>query len=241
MKKRVLIIHGWESNSREHWFLEEKARLEKLGFQVIVPDMPNTFHPKKEEWIKVIENFAPDKNSILIGHSLGGLITLDFALKYPEMLSAVVVSSPLLAQKIPVAGLELWLDRKLSRILPILPILNKTSGDSLSHEPGVDSGFDQDPLCTHRVTPRFFTEVTAAMAHTMNSATNFKLPLLVMQAGADKLVDPAASRRFFDKVTFLDKKFIRYDGFYHELFNEIDRQRVFDDLNHWLKQHQPGK
>ncbi|MDD5145114.1 MAG: hypothetical protein PHW72_03250 [Candidatus Pacebacteria bacterium] len=45
--KRVLIIHGWESNSKEHWFLEEKNRLEDRGFEVTVPDMPNTFHPKK--------------------------------------------------------------------------------------------------------------------------------------------------------------------------------------------------
>lgn len=76
--KRVLIIHGWESNSREHWFLEEKSRLEKMGYQVTVPDMPNTFHPKQEEWVKVIEDFNPDKDSILIGHSLGGTTILRY-------------------------------------------------------------------------------------------------------------------------------------------------------------------
>jgi len=70
--KRVLIIHGWESNSREHWFQEAKIRLEKMGYQVTVPDMPNTFFPQQEEWVKIIEDFQPDQNSILIGHSLGG-------------------------------------------------------------------------------------------------------------------------------------------------------------------------
>ena len=78
MKKRVLIIHGWESNSREHWFLEEKEKLEKLGYEVVVPNMPNTFHPQKEEWVKVIEDFNPDENSILIGHSLGGVAILRY-------------------------------------------------------------------------------------------------------------------------------------------------------------------
>jgi len=78
MEKRVLIIHGWESNSKEHWFLEEKERLEKLGHEVLVPDMPNTFHPKKEEWVKVIEDFAPDDDSILVGHSLGGVSVLRY-------------------------------------------------------------------------------------------------------------------------------------------------------------------
>ena len=79
--KRVLIIHGWESNSREHWFWAEKERLEKLGYEVIVPDMPDTLHPKKEDWVKTIEDFNPDKDSILIGHSLGGVAIL----RYLEM------------------------------------------------------------------------------------------------------------------------------------------------------------
>ena len=78
MKKRVLIIHGWESNSSEHWFLEEKERLEKLDYEVVVPDMPNTLHPKKEEWVQVIKDFNPNDNSILIGHSLGGVAILRY-------------------------------------------------------------------------------------------------------------------------------------------------------------------
>ncbi|HUW71814.1 MAG TPA: alpha/beta fold hydrolase [Candidatus Humimicrobiaceae bacterium] len=78
MVKRVLIIHGVESNSKEHWFLEEKERLEKMGYEVTVPDMPNSLHPQKEEWVRVIEDFNPDANSILIGHSLGGTTVLGY-------------------------------------------------------------------------------------------------------------------------------------------------------------------
>lgn len=78
MENRVLIIHGWESNSKEHWFLEEKERLEKSGYEVMVPDMPNTLHLRKEEWVKVIHDFNPDDKSILIGHSLGGVAILRY-------------------------------------------------------------------------------------------------------------------------------------------------------------------
>jgi hypothetical protein len=78
MARRVLIIHGWEATSKDNWFLEEKARLEKLGYEVVVPDMPNTLEPKKEEWVKVIRDFNPDDNSILIGHSLGGTAILRY-------------------------------------------------------------------------------------------------------------------------------------------------------------------
>ena len=69
--KRALIVHGWESASNEHWYQEEKKALEKLGYVVTAPNMPNSFHPDKEEWVNVITHFAPDEDSVLIGHSLG--------------------------------------------------------------------------------------------------------------------------------------------------------------------------
>lgn len=78
MPKRVLIIHGLESNSKEHWFLEEKERLEKLGYEVTVPDMPNPFYPQKDEWVQVVKDFNPDENSIIVGHSLGGTTILRY-------------------------------------------------------------------------------------------------------------------------------------------------------------------
>jgi hypothetical protein len=69
--KKVLIIHGWESGSKEHWYQEEKSILEKRGYEVFVPDMPNTNFPVEKEWVKIVEDFSPNENDILIGHSLG--------------------------------------------------------------------------------------------------------------------------------------------------------------------------
>jgi len=96
MPKKVLIIHGLESNSREHWFLEEKERLERLGYEVTVPDMPNSASPRKEEWVQVIKDFEPDKESILIGHSLGGPTIL----RYLELATSKVGKCILIATPI---------------------------------------------------------------------------------------------------------------------------------------------
>ncbi len=111
MAKRVLIIHGWESNSKEHWFLEEKERLEKLGHEVDVPDMPNTLQPKKEEWVKVIEDFNPDENSILIGHSLGGVAIL----RYLEVADGkagkcILIATPIKKLGLGYEGIENFLE-----------------------------------------------------------------------------------------------------------------------------------
>jgi len=93
--KRILIIHGWESNSKEHWFLEEKERLEKLGHVVIVPDMPNSFHPQQDAWVDVITNFAPDDNSILIGHSLGGVAVLRYLEGSTKISKCILIATPI--------------------------------------------------------------------------------------------------------------------------------------------------
>lgn len=69
--KRAIIIHGWESNPNEHWYQEEKNILVAMGYEVSVPEMPNTVHPKKDEWVKLIADLAPDEDTVLVGHSLG--------------------------------------------------------------------------------------------------------------------------------------------------------------------------
>jgi len=69
--KRVIIIHAWDSSPEQHWYREEEAILQKLGFEVSVPVLPGGNWPKLDEWLSVIESLKPDKNTILIGHSLG--------------------------------------------------------------------------------------------------------------------------------------------------------------------------
>jgi len=92
---RILIIHGWESNSKEHWFLEEKERLEKLGHMVTVPDMPDSLYPKKDAWVDVIANFAPKDDSILIGHSLGGIAVLRYLEGDVKIPKCILIATPI--------------------------------------------------------------------------------------------------------------------------------------------------
>ncbi|NTV40692.1 MAG: serine hydrolase family protein [Candidatus Moranbacteria bacterium] len=80
MKKRVFIIHGWESNPTEHWFPWLKLELEENGFEVSVPEMPNAFFPKQEEWVSYLAEIIGEvnENTFLIGHSLGVITILRF-------------------------------------------------------------------------------------------------------------------------------------------------------------------
>ena len=80
MKKKVLLIHGWEGYPEEGWRPWLKKELEKKGFQVSLLAMPNTQKPKMNSWLKHLTKVigSPNKNCYLIGHSLGCITILRY-------------------------------------------------------------------------------------------------------------------------------------------------------------------
>lgn len=89
--KKVLILHGWNASPRDHWFWQAKVEWEKLGWKVVVPDLPGNYYPKKETWVRAIEVVQPDENWTLIGHSLGGVAILRYLEKAPKTVKQVIL------------------------------------------------------------------------------------------------------------------------------------------------------
>lgn len=79
-KKRLIIVHGWEGYPEEGWFPWLKTEMEKRGWSVQVPAMPNTNQPEQTSWIPYLVTIAGevDKNTFLVGHSLGCITILRF-------------------------------------------------------------------------------------------------------------------------------------------------------------------
>jgi len=76
-----------------------------------------------------------------------------------------------------------------------------------------------------------------AMERLRRDAGQIRLPLLILQGGADRLVDPAGAQMLYDGAASPDKRLIVYEGFYHEVFNEPEHDRVLDDVEQWLEAH----
>ena len=96
MEKRAFLIHGWEGYPEEGWRPWLKGELEKKGFKVIVPAMPDTNHPKMDAWLNhLIEAVGkPDENCYFVGHSLGCITILRYieTLKNQKIGGAVLVA-----------------------------------------------------------------------------------------------------------------------------------------------------
>jgi len=76
--KNAIIIHGTEGFPGENWFPWLKTELEKNGYKVSVPQFPSPpiVPAKISEWWEVLKNYTIDENTLIIGHSLGGVFTL---------------------------------------------------------------------------------------------------------------------------------------------------------------------
>jgi len=172
----------------------------------------------------------------LLGHSLGGLIALNFAQRHPDLVDGLVVSSPCLGMVIEVPPVKKALGSLMSRIWPGLTMGNELDATRISRDPAVVSAYESDPLVHDRVSARFFTELIKAIESVNQQAVALKVSVLMQVAGEDYLVNAEASKHFFDKLTLEDKTLHVYEGMYHEIYNAppAEKERVLDDLEAWL-------
>lgn len=172
----------------------------------------------------------------LFGHSMGGLIALNYALHDPTGLRGLILSAPGLDSS-GLSPVTLALAKVLSRIAPALQLPTGLEAAGISRDPAAVAAYEADPLVHDRGTPRAATEGLAAIRWTLAHAADLRLPLLLYYGTADRLVPPAAARQFFEQVTFPDKTLHEYEGSYHETHNDLDRARLLADLDAWLDAH----
>jgi len=186
-------------------------------------------------FLKLVRELNPGRRLFLLGHSLGGLIVSAYVENYPtDDLSGLIMSSAFLGFRMQVPAVKAAMGRVMSSLMPALTMKNDLSAALLSHDPAVAAAYDADPLNHHVGTARFLTEVTTAQARTLERAGEVRLPLLVMYAGDDQIADPECSRFFFERAASADKTLHGYDGYYHEIFNETNKEVVFKDWERWL-------
>lgn len=176
---------------------------------------------------------------ILLGHSMGGLVTGCFVARGMRPVDALVMSSPALDPGLN--AVQKLLLAVLPKVAPDFTVGNGLNPKFLSHDPEVVQRYRADPLCHDRVSGRLARFIAdngpAVVAH----AARWRVPTLLVYAGADKLVNPAGSKAFAAAAPRNVVTSQRFDGLYHELFNEVDQDLVFTTLQRWLDQRFPFK
>jgi alpha-beta hydrolase superfamily lysophospholipase len=123
------------------------------------------------------------------------------------------------------------------RIVPWLPVSADIKVAKLTSDPELQRWTERDPLYGRATTPRWFEESTRAQVQALRRARELTIPLLVLAAGADEIADVSAARAFVEAAASSDKRLVVYDGFRHEIFNEVRREEPIGEAVAWLDAH----
>jgi len=243
----VIVVHGYAEHGGRYGNLID--RLVPHGFAVYALDQrghgrsegPRGHVGRFAEFVADlhalrvrVEDEQRGKPLFLLGHSMGGLIVVRYLLSHASGISGVILSSPAFGiHNEPPRWLE-WLGRLLSRIAPRTSFQGNVDPQFLSRDQTVGRAYAADPLVHRRATARFFTEFRRAMRETQERAGEIRVPILILQAGDDRLVQAQETELFATNVGAESKEFHLYPELFHELFNETEKERVFADLERWL-------
>ncbi|MBI3229740.1 MAG: lysophospholipase [Burkholderiales bacterium] len=182
----------------------------------------------------VVDDFIEEMNvsPILFGHSMGGLFAARFALEQRSRLHAVILSSPALA--VFMAGWQRKLFAVMQRLAPSLGLPTSLPVKYLSHDAKVVRDYQQDPLIHGRISANTMRRILAAIEYCHHHACELNIPCCLMVAGADRLVNPEGSFRFHPALPKQLATLFVYPTMYHEIFNEVESDKVFADLRAWL-------
>jgi alpha-beta hydrolase superfamily lysophospholipase len=170
----------------------------------------------------------------LIGHSMGGLITLRYLAGNPSGIAGAVVSAPLLGFAVRIPRLKLAIGRASALIAPKMRMANEINPANLSRDPEVGRAYAEDPLVRRVVSARWFSEATRAMESIRAAVPSITAPVLILHGTQDRLAAVDATRAVFGLIGSRDKQLKIYPGFYHELFNEPEKQDIFQTVGDWL-------
>lgn len=174
----------------------------------------------------------PETPLILLGHSLGGLVAARFVALALRPVDGLVLSSP--ALDLGLGLVQKLLLAVLPKIAPNLRLGNGLDPALISHDPAVVAAYRADQQVHDRISARLARFMADAGPATLALAPTWKVPTLLLYAGADKLVNPAGSRAFAAAAPKPMVSSRCFEGLYHEIFNEIEAEPVFAELEQWL-------
>ena len=248
----LLLLHGLGSHAGD--FRDVGKYFAEKGFAVFIPDQRGFGHYSGlkghvmsfDEYVEDVQNLvmqARDRylNNVLFlfGSSMGGVNAVRYVVKYPKEIDGLILHCPGVAQK-----LDIGIGKKMAgNLFSLLNVKRYVSSDiafeDVTRNENVIKQMETDPLRFEMVTPRFGIEGLKAAEDGFNSAQFIKVPVLLQQAGADKLVDPERNKEFFDALASADKTWKLYDGLYHALHDEPEKDQVLSDMADWLEKRLP--
>lgn len=202
------------------------------SFDVLLQDL--------DRFRREVQGLVPfDLPLFLVGHSMGGLVSLRYLQEYEASFQGAVITSPWLGTAVTIPRWQIMAASVLNRILPAFPFPSKLDPEELTQDPERVADYRDDPEIHSTLTPRLFTEISSAMEIAHRRGDRIGLPVLFLLAGADTIVSTDRSLAFARSLLSDDITVEVLDDHYHEVLQERERTTVMADIRDWIQAHLP--
>jgi len=246
----VVIVHGFNSHSGYyHWVAEQLAT---SGYAVYALDHRGRGKSEGERyWVDKFSDYTDDLVTFvnlaksrepglpvfLLGHSAGGVISCGYALDHQAEIAGVICES--FAFRVYAPDFALAVLKGLSHVAPHLHVLKLPIPD-FSRDPQVIEAMQADPQVSGEVQPtNTVAEMVRADERLEREFSLLQLPVFILHGDADKVTKPGGSQLFYDKVGSADKTLKLYEGYAHDLLNDVGKELVLADIVAWLDARAP--
>lgn len=258
----VCLVHGLGEHTGR--YAHVAAALNDVGYAVLGFDLRGhgksgglrghtpTYDTLLDDIGRLLDEAAaryPGVPRFLYGHSLGGNLVINYALRCLSTLSGeersrrvagVISTSPGLRVTNPLPPLQVALAQVMNKLQPGLQMANGLALDGLARDPEVIRAYTSDPLVHNKISVRLALGMLQAGEWAIAHASEFPLPLLLVHGTADKLTSAKASEEFAAKAPAGLCTLKLWEGFYHETHNEPEKAEVLGFMIAWLRQHTPS-
>jgi acylglycerol lipase len=175
----------------------------------------------------------PGLPTFLYGHSLGGILVLNYGLQRKPDLKAVIATSPALHAGLEKQPAKVFLAKVLGSLAPTMLMSSGLDTSMLSHDPEVERLYVSDPLVHDKVSLGFGKVMLGANQWALQHASEFPLPLLLVHGTDDQIAYPSSSQEFAAALGS-KAKLVLWDHLYHETHNEPQKAEVLRTTIQWM-------